>query len=152
MRLRLVSYFSQDLDRIARFYIEVMGFSEVEELRSMLYCGLQTPAGDNIGFHAMDVLNILNVSDRSLGLGGMATYEVDTAEAVDRLADRVAPSGGALLKPAAMTFYGVYQVVLADPDANVFRVNHYPHGNAHYRNLSDSEAVALGLQANQRQA
>ncbi len=99
----------------------------------------------------MDVLEILKVSDRTLGLGGMVTYEVDTAEEVDRLAVHVAAGGGALVKPAEMTFYGVYQVVLADPDANVLRINHYPQGKAHYRDLSDSAAAALGLQAIQRQ-
>ena len=151
LRLRLVSYFSQDLDRIAGFYTGVMGFSEIMELRSTLYRGLQTPVGDVIGFHGMEVLNILNISDRTLGLGGMVTYEVDTAEEVDRMAGQVSASGGALIKQAAMTFYGVYQAVLADPDANVLRINHYPEGKAHYRSLSDSEAVALGLQGNQRQ-
>lgn len=148
-KVRLASFFSADLDRICAFYTGVFGFDEVVELRSALYRGIRTPGGPDIGFHAMSVLDLLNLQDRALGLGGMLTFEFEAAEQVDGHIDRIKAAGGQCLKPAGMTFYDVYQAVAADPDGNALRLNFYPAGKANYRTLDTARAAELGILATQ---
>lgn len=118
----------QDIEVQMNFYQAVLGLPEAVASRSPIYRALET-ADFQFGFNAPAAYALLNLADRmppsgaALPVVAYATLMLDTPQAVSAAADRVVASGGTVVKPPYATYYGQWQVVLADPEANVFRLS-----------------------------
>ncbi len=126
-RLAYANIFASDIDALARFYGEVLGFAEIESHRSPIYRCLDA-GGVELGFNAPPARDLLGVADR-LATGPVVgrvylTFELASADAVHQAAARAEALGGAIVKPAYLTYYNACQAVLADPEANLLRLNH----------------------------
>ncbi|HRE00126.1 MAG TPA: VOC family protein, partial [Ilumatobacteraceae bacterium] len=53
------------------------------------------------------------------------TFECESDDAVTAATERAIANGARLLHDPYETYYGAFQSVLADPDGNVFRINHF---------------------------
>ena len=129
-RLAYVNLFARDIVALAGFYAELFGFAEIVAHRSPIYRCLDA-SGAELGFNAVEAYTLLNLDSRRpadtagpVPLGAYFTIELDTAEAVDRVAADCSRLGGCVLKPPYLTYYNARQAVLADPEGNVFRANH----------------------------
>jgi catechol 2,3-dioxygenase-like lactoylglutathione lyase family enzyme len=129
-RLAYVNLFARDIVALSGFYTALFGFAEIVAHRSPIYRCLDA-GGLELGFNADAAFALLNLGDRrpaadggAPALGAYITVEVDSAAAVDALAERCMQLGGAILKPPYLTYYNARQAVLADPEGNVFRINH----------------------------
>ncbi len=129
-RLAYVNLFARDIVALSGFYTELLGFPEIAAHRSPIYRCLDAN-GAELGFNAAEAYALLNLQTRQpadaeslLPLGVYFTIELDSADAVDRVAGQCVQLGGAVLKPPYLTYYNARQAVLADPEGNVFRVNH----------------------------
>lgn len=129
-RLAYVNLFARDIVALSGFYTALFGFPEIAAHRSPIYRCLDAQ-GAELGFNAAEAYALLNLQTRQpmdaenpLPLGVYFTIELDSADAVDRAARQCAQLGGTVLKPPYLTYYNARQAVLADPEGNVFRVNH----------------------------
>ncbi len=128
-RLAYVNLFARDIAAQSAFYSRLFGFAEIEAHRSPIYRCLDAN-GAELGFNAPEAYGLLALDARRpqgegpAPLGAYFTIEVDSADAVDRIAAECRQLGGAVLKEPYLTYYNARQAVLADPEGNVFRVNH----------------------------
>jgi predicted enzyme related to lactoylglutathione lyase len=129
-RLAYVNLFARDIVALSAFYADLFGFNEIVAHRSPIYRCLDAQ-GAELGFNAAEAYALLNLETRRppavstpLPLGAYFTIEMDAADAVDRVAERCLTLGGTVLKAPYLTYYNARQAVLADPEENVFRVNH----------------------------
>jgi catechol 2,3-dioxygenase-like lactoylglutathione lyase family enzyme len=126
-RLAYANIMARDIVALARFYSDVLGFPEIVGHRSPIYRCLDA-GGVELGFNAPDAYALLNLSDRKpvgpASVGAYVTFEVPEKGAVDAGARRTAELGGSIIKPPYETYYNGWQTVLADPEQNVFRINH----------------------------
>jgi predicted enzyme related to lactoylglutathione lyase len=121
-----VNLFCRDIERQLAFYQALLGLPERVAARSPIYRALAFGTAE-LGFNAHDAYALLGLAGREgEGVRAFATFNLDRADAVDRLAGLVGPLGGTLVKPPYRTYYGAWQAVAADPEANVFRLNHRP--------------------------
>lgn len=123
--LSYVNVFARDIEALSGFYRRVFGFHEIEAIQSPIFRGLDT-GKSSIGFNAHDAYELLHLSDfrETRGVKFLLNFDVDTNEAVDRLAPAAVAAGATLVKAPYETYYGWYQAVLLDPEGNVFRINH----------------------------
>lgn len=126
MRISLASIIAADIEGLSAFYAEVFGLPEVTELRSEIFVGLDI-GGTTLGFSPPVVYGMLGIQDwaPATGTKQYLTFEADTDEHVDALTAAAVAKGAHLLHPPYETYYGAWQSVLADPEANPFRINHF---------------------------
>ena len=124
--ISLASYISADFVGLFEFYSDVFDLPEVVELRSDIFRGADAD-GVTIGFSAPVVYEMLHIEPwrDARGTKQYLTFEVASSEEVEQRTARAVERGAALLHDPYETYYGAYQSVLADPDGNVFRVNHF---------------------------
>ncbi|MBL8379376.1 MAG: VOC family protein [Burkholderiales bacterium] len=125
-RLSYLNLFARDMEAQARFYAAALGFPEVEALRSPIFRCLDA-GGVLLGFNAHAAYELLNLADRVPQrpvTSAYATFELASTTAVDAGVKRILDLGGTLIKAPYRTYYNAYQAVLADPEGNVFRLNH----------------------------
>jgi predicted enzyme related to lactoylglutathione lyase len=125
-RLSYVNVFARDHRALMRFYADLLGFSELEQWRSAIF-GCLDAGGAILGFHAEQAFELLAVADRkprTPAINVYATFELANVAAVDAGVERAVALGATLIKPQYRTYYDSYQAVLADPEGNVFRLNH----------------------------
>lgn len=122
--LSYVNIFTQDIEALSRFYIDVFGFKEIESIRSPIFRGLNT-GQSCLGFNALDAYDLLKLSEYSFtkGVKFLLNIDVDTVEEVDAFVPKAVARGATLIKPPYKTYYNWYQAVLLDPEGNVFRIN-----------------------------
>lgn len=122
--LSYVNIFTQDIEALSQFYIEVFGFTEIESIRSPIFRGVDT-GKSCIGFNALDAYELLKLSEYSetKGVKFLLNIDVDSVEEVDALVPKAVEKGATLIKPPYKTYYNWYQSVLLDPEGNVFRIN-----------------------------
>lgn len=130
-RLANLNLFGTDLARLCGFYAGLFGFAEITARRTTIYRVLDA-GGVELGFNAAAVRGLLGFADRqSQGRAPVTaypTFDVAHADDVNALAQRAVALGGTLVKQAYRTHYGTWQVVLADPEENIFRIQcHTPH-------------------------
>lgn len=119
--------FCRDIEVQMQFYRDVLGLEERVDLRSPLYRALAV-RDIEVGFNALDAYDLLGLADRQprgeacLPVVGYATFMTDTPEDVDAATERAKALGAAVVKAPYRTYYGDWQVVLKDPEGNVFRV------------------------------
>jgi predicted enzyme related to lactoylglutathione lyase len=126
-RLAYVNLFATDIDALSSFYAALFGFPEIASHRSPIYRCLDA-GGLEFGFNAQDAYDLLGLGDRKpqsdKPVSAYFTFEVASASEVNRLASRATELGADILKPPYDTYYNARQAVLADPEGNVFRINH----------------------------
>ncbi|MFK8022830.1 MAG: VOC family protein [Ilumatobacter sp.] len=123
--ISFASYICDDIDALSTFYADVFGFTEVEELHSDIFRGLDAD-GTVLGFSAKVVYEMLSIERWSdaTGTKQYLTFEVDSSDAVVAATTASTERGAELLHEPYETYYGAFQSVLADPEGNVFRINH----------------------------
>ena len=88
-----------------------------------------TSSGVTLGFSAPVVYEMLHIDEWADATGHHAVPHVRGARATTRSTRRDRqgrrPTAPALLHEPYETYYGAFQSVLADPDGNVFRINHF---------------------------
>jgi len=124
--ISLASFISDEFVALFDFYSSTFELDEVEELHSDIFRGAKV--GDmTLGFSAAVVYEMLNIEDWSnpTGTTQYLTFEGASDDEVTMLTERAVAHGARLLHDPYETYYGAYQSVLADPDGNVFRINHF---------------------------
>jgi catechol 2,3-dioxygenase-like lactoylglutathione lyase family enzyme len=124
--LSFASLLVRDIDRVADYYRSVFGLTEVDELASPHFRGLRL-GGTILGFsgpHAYELLKIERPTADHVSVHSFLTFETEDTGEVDRLTARALECGGTLVSEPGDTYYGAWQSVLADPEGNVFRINH----------------------------
>lgn len=117
----------RDIDAQFAFYRQMLDLPEAVQSRSAIYRALETPTFQ-LGFNAAAAYELLGMADRRptpecvSPVIAYATFMVETPARVDDAGRSVEALGGAVIKPAFATYYGQWQVVLQDPEGNVFRV------------------------------
>jgi predicted enzyme related to lactoylglutathione lyase len=118
-----ISLIAIDIEALARFYSTLLGLPARMDQHSPVFRGLQ--CGDvMLGFSAPEVTAILGIDDRPAGRGAFATFELPSVDALHASTDGAIRLGAQLLRAPYETYYGSLQAVLADPEGNVFRLNH----------------------------
>lgn len=119
----------QDIDAQLAFYQGVLNLPEAVASRSPIYRALET-ADFQFGFNAPAAYDLLQLADRAPAAGtspvpvvAYATLMLDTPEAVGHAVARALDQGGTVVKAPYATYYGQWQVVLADPEGNIFRLS-----------------------------
>ena len=122
--LSYVNIFTQDIEALSRFYVDVFGFQEIESIRSSIFRGLNT-GKSCLGFNALEAYNLLKLSEYSNtnGVKFLLNIDVETIEEVDAFVPKAVERGATLIKSLYKTYYNWYQAVLLDPEGNVFRIN-----------------------------
>jgi predicted enzyme related to lactoylglutathione lyase len=121
-----VRLFCRDPVVLAEFYQRLLGLAEQPEARSATSRALRLGEAE-LGFNKTDSGALLGRHDRLPGEDGItafATFEVTEPGEVEVLATRVTDLGGRVIKGPYVTWYQALQVVAADPEGNVFRLDH----------------------------
>jgi len=124
VRLSYVSIFTQDVESLPTFYVDVFGLEEVAASRSDRYRELAV--GDMmIGFPFIDAYRLLDMADQAepTGVRSMVTFAVDDVAEVDRLTERALVHGGRVAKPPFATGFGQVLSVVLDPEGNALRIS-----------------------------
>ncbi|MEM9564095.1 MAG: VOC family protein [Actinomycetota bacterium] len=124
--LSLASYVATDIEALSSFYAAVFDLPEVTELRSDIFVGLDL-GGVTLGFSAPVVYEMLSIEPwaNPKGTSQYLTFEAATDEEVTRLTAVAMEQGAELRHQPYETYYGAFQSVLADPEGNIFRINHF---------------------------
>ena len=122
----LASFISADFIGLFEFYSSTFELPEVESLRSDIFRGADA-SGLTIGFSAPVAYELLNITEwaDARGTTQYLTFECETDEAVAATTARAVTNGARVLHEPYETYYNAFQSVLADPDGNVFRINHF---------------------------
>jgi len=126
VRISIASFISERFEELFEFYTATFDLSEVVELRSDIFRGADA-SGVTIGFSAPVVYVMLNIEEwhPSSGTAQYLTFECASDDEVERRTSDAVARGARLLHEPYETYYGAFQSVLADPDSNVFRINHF---------------------------
>ena len=122
-----VNLFCKDHNKQFEFYQQLCGAPEMLEHASPIYRGLQL-SGITLGFHAQDAYALLGAEAlrfESPSAGHYPTFNLASNVDLDAWLARALNLGALVLKPPYMTYYNAYQVVLTDPEGNLFRLNCY---------------------------
>lgn len=124
--ISLASFISADFVGLFEFYSTTFDLPEVEELHSDIFRGADV-GGLTLGFSAPVVYQMLHIDDwaDAKGTTQYLTFELPSDEEVTAATDRAIANGARLLHEPYETYYNAWQSVLADPDGNVFRINHF---------------------------
>ena len=124
--ISLASFISAEFVELFEFYSTTFDLPEVESLRSDIFRGADA-SGVTIGFSAPVVYEMLKIEEwrDPKGTAQYLTFECESDEAVAAATNRAVDNGARLLHEPYETYYNAYQAVLADPDGNVFRINHF---------------------------
>ncbi len=123
--LSFASYLAQDIEALSAFYASVFDLAEVEELRSDIFRGLQV--GEVVvGFSAHAAYELLSIEPwaDARGTCQYLTFEVESDALVTAKTELAIEHGAELRHEPYETYYGTFQSVLADPEGNIFRINH----------------------------
>ena len=122
-RMIYVGLLSHNIDGLCRFYRDVFGFDELEGERTEIFRTLDC-GNIQLCFHATEAYEILGLSEHTKrgGIVEMITFDANSQAEVGNLTKRALDRGARLVKGPFVTYYNHYQVVLFDPDGNVFRI------------------------------
>jgi uncharacterized glyoxalase superfamily protein PhnB len=124
--ISLASYISADFVALFEFYSTTFDLPEVEALHSDIFRGADV-GGLTLGFSAPVVYEMLHIEEwaDARGTTQYLTFELPSDAEVTAATDRAVDNGARLLHEPYETYYNAWQSVLADPDGNVFRINHF---------------------------
>lgn len=128
VRLAYVNLFARDIERLSAFYMTLFGFDEIVAHRSPIYRCVDA-GGVELGFNSGKAYELLELGRRrpladESPVTAYFTFEASSVGDVDALVARAIQLGGSLVKAAYTTYYNAHQAVLADPECNIFRINH----------------------------
>ena len=120
----LASYFCRDHVALADFYARSFGWTPIDAVASPLFTALDA-GGVSVGFHHDDAHDLLEIADRRGQVGSRLhlTVAVGGPGDVEALVERLVGLGATVVKPAFTTYYDARQVVLEDPEGNLFRIS-----------------------------
>ena len=120
------SIIADDIESLCRFYASVLGLPELTEQATDIYRALDGGGGLTLAFSATAVYDMLGIAEYrpAKGTRQYLTFEVDSDADVDKRSKLAVNHGARTLHESYVTSYDTYQAVLADPEANVFRINH----------------------------
>ena len=122
--LNLVSMMCRDHHRQCEFYRQAFGWPELDAVTSPIFRALD--AGPMaVGFHADEAFDLLGVPDwrDRDGTALHMTIDVGSAAAVDAAVDGLVALGATVIQGPFTTYYDARQVVLHDPEGNLFRIS-----------------------------
>jgi catechol 2,3-dioxygenase-like lactoylglutathione lyase family enzyme len=124
--LSVASVLTDDIVALSGFYADVFGLEEVVEFRTDIFRGLDL-GGVVLGFSPLETYGALGIEDwaDARGTRQYLTFEVSSSGEVERLSERAVELGARIRHEPYETAYGSRQSVLADPEENVFRINHF---------------------------
>lgn len=122
-----VSCFTRDVDALANFYAALFEVPFIEAVKSPIYRALDFH-GTRLGIHDRKAYELLEISDRVIEgspkpVGTYITCNVGSRAELDAYLAKALSLGAKVLKAPYVSYYNAYQVVLADPDDNMFRLN-----------------------------
>jgi len=122
-----VSCFTRDIDALANFYATLFEVPFIEAVKSPIYRALDFH-GTRLGIHDRKAYELLEISDRVIEgspkpVGTYITCNVGSRAELDAYLAKALSLGAKVLKAPYVSYYNAYQVVLADPDDNMFRLN-----------------------------
>lgn len=120
------SYLCDDIEALSAFYRDVFGLAELTDFRSDIFVGLDVD-GLMLGFSSKAAYELLQIEAwaDAAGTKQYLTFEAPTDDEVTARAESAVRLGATMLHEPYETYYGAFQVVLADPENNVFRINNY---------------------------
>ncbi|HEX4325394.1 MAG TPA: VOC family protein [Burkholderiales bacterium] len=124
-----VSYFARDIDALAAFYTKLFDVKTIDAVASPIYRAVDF-YGTRLGIHDFKAYDLLEISGRQMKgaipkpVGTYITCNVDSKEELDTRLARALQLGARVLKAPYISYYNAYQVVLADPEDNMFRINY----------------------------
>jgi hypothetical protein len=122
----VTSFIAEDFLALTEFYQRTFELPEVTDLRSDIFRGLDVQ-GVILGFHAPAAYDLLHISDfqPARGAKSLLLFEVASDEEVSDRSATAVRNGARLLHEPYLTYYDAFQTVLADPEDNLFRINHF---------------------------
>lgn len=123
----MFNLFCHSVDRQLEFYRHLLGLREIVEASSPIYRVL-TDGVLQIGFNGMPAYALMGLHGRQrdasvdFAARSMLTFVVQEPEAVDEARRQAESAGGVVVKGPFATYYGHWQVVIADPEGNVMRL------------------------------
>jgi lactoylglutathione lyase len=129
-RLAHVALWTRDLERMARFYAELLG-AEVGPLYTNPHTGFRSRFARFAGA-AVELMTRPDVAGRASGDPATPTspsegyphvaLELDSRQAVDETLERLRQRGVRIVGAARQTGDGYYEAVIADPDGNLIEI------------------------------
>jgi predicted enzyme related to lactoylglutathione lyase len=129
-----ISYFCRDIDALSGFYAAVFGVPFNDAVKSSIYRGLDV-FGMRIGFHDQKAYELMNLADRRMTMepkpvGTYISFAVESKEALEAHLAKALSLGASIIKEPYVSYYNANQVVLSDPEGNMFRISHQMEGRA----------------------
>jgi predicted enzyme related to lactoylglutathione lyase len=127
-----ISYFCRDIDALSGFYAAVFGVPHNDAVKSSIYRALDV-YGMRIGFHDFRAYELMELGGREMiaepkPVGTYISFAVDSKEALDACLEKALALGAKVIKPPYISYYNANQVVLSDPEGNMFRISHQMEG------------------------
>ncbi|MCU1378402.1 MAG: Glyoxalase/bleomycin resistance protein/dioxygenase [Acidimicrobiales bacterium] len=120
----LASYLCRDHVGLAGFYASAFGWPSIEAVESPIFTALDS-GRFAVGFHHDDAHDLLDIGARRDEGGSRMhlTIEVGTFTDVDAAVEPLVRLGATVVKAPFTTYYDARQVVLEDPEGNLFRIS-----------------------------
>jgi catechol 2,3-dioxygenase-like lactoylglutathione lyase family enzyme len=129
-----ISYFCRDIDTLSGFYAAVFEAPYIEAVKSSIYRALDVH-GMRIGFHDFKAYALMELGGREMTLdpkpvGSYISFSVPSKQALDTYFEKAKSLGAKVIKGPYVSYYNANQVVLSDPEGNMFRISHQMEGRA----------------------
>lgn len=139
-RISIVTLGVADLDRARRFYLDGLGWSEVDQASDGIVF-VQMPGITFALFPIAELAGDIGVSPPAGPATGAVTlaYNTRSEAEVDRALASAVAAGADLIKPADKVFWGGYSGYFADPDGHLWEVAFNP-----YATIADDGSFVAG--------
>jgi len=123
-----VSYFARDIDALTTFYTKLFDLQTIDAVASSIYRAVDFH-GTRLGIHDFKAYDLLEIGGRKMKgvapkpVSAYITCNVGSREELDARLAQALQLGARVLKEPYISYYNAYQVVLADPEDNMFRIN-----------------------------
>lgn len=126
IKISVASFITDKFIELYSYYEALFDLKEIPEMHTDIF-----RAGDvdgvMLGFSDAVVYDMLNIPEwrDCRGTNQYLTFECESDEEVNSLTEKAVALGGRVLHDPYRTYYGSWQSVVADPQNNVFRLNHF---------------------------
>ena len=123
-----ISHFARDIIKLSEFYATLFNVPYIESVATPIYRALDVK-GTRLAFHDFQAYALLELTSRVSQapvkpVGTYVTFNVAGKPELEACMHHAVQLGATVLKQPYVSYYNAYQVVLADPEDNVFRLNH----------------------------
>ncbi len=121
-----ISHFARDIVKLSAFYAQLFEVPYIDSVATPIYRALDF-RGTRLAFHDFKAYALLELADRISGtpvkpVGTYVTFNIAGKTELEARMQHAVQLGARILKPPYVSYYNAYQVVLADPEDNVFRL------------------------------